>query len=161
MPNYNTLWGARDWVGMRGSGGRGGGGGGVGGGGGKGSGTHRKITRDMGRSRSKPPPAPGEISWFAHGGGGGQFISLECIRTDCLMRPSQRFWGTGEEGIYTRGRGIGEQRPNFEGNRGTNTIFDFWGTGEQAYLFQGNRYPPPPPPPPATPPPTIVLARAL
>ena len=25
MPNYNTLWGARDWAGMRGSGGGGGG----------------------------------------------------------------------------------------------------------------------------------------
>ena len=39
----------------------------------------------------------------------------------------------------------GEQRPNFEGNRGTKTIlgnkqfFDFWGTGEQANLFQGNK----------------------
>ena len=50
----------------------------------------------------------------------------------------------------------GEQRPNFEGNRGTKKkylgtgnirkqIFDFLGTGEQANLFQGNRYPPPPP----------------
>ena len=41
--------------------------------------------------------------------------------------------------------------PNFEGNGGTKTIlgnteikkqqqiFDFWGTGEQANLFQGNK----------------------
>ena len=43
----------------------------------------------------------------------------------------------------------GEQRSNFEGNRGTKTIwgtgnirkqmFDFWGTGEQANLLQGNK----------------------
>ena len=26
----------------------------------------------------------------AHGGGGGQFISLECIRTDCLMEDQAR-----------------------------------------------------------------------
>ena len=42
------------------------------------------------------------------------------------------------------------KRSNFEGNKGTKTIlgnrerkktqiFDFWGTGEQANLFQGNR----------------------
>ena len=58
--------------------------------------------------------------------------------------------GLGEQenkGIYFRG--TGEQRPNFEGNRGTKTImgnrehrkqiFDFGGTGEQANLFQGNK----------------------
>ena len=42
--------------------------------------------------------------------------------------------------------------PNFEEDMGTNTILgnrehkkknEFWGTGEQANLFQGNRYPPP------------------
>ena len=43
----------------------------------------------------------------------------------------------------------GEQRPNFEGNRGTKTIFgsgnirkqifDFLGTGEHANLFQVNK----------------------
>ena len=63
----------RDWVGMRESGR---------GGGGRGSVPHRKITRcrPMGRSRSQPPPAPDEISWFrpwggggGGGGGGGQF----------------------------------------------------------------------------------------
>ena len=62
--------------------GGGGAGGGQGGGGGRGYGPHRKITRYMGRSRSKTPPAPGEISWYRAWGG---FISLECIRTDCLM----------------------------------------------------------------------------
>ena len=52
----------------------------------------------------------------------------------------------------------GEQRPNFEGNRGTNKkylgtgnirkqIFDFLGTGEQANLFQGNKGTGTPPPP--------------
>ena len=64
------------------------------GGGGRGSGPHRKITRcrPMGRSRSQPPPAPDEISWFRPwgGGGGGQFIPLECIRTDCLMEDQAR-----------------------------------------------------------------------
>ena len=39
----------------------------------------------------------------------------------------------------------GEQRPHFEGNRGTKTIlgnkqnFDFRETGEQANLFKGNK----------------------
>ena len=36
----------------------------------------------------------------------------------------------------------GEQRPNFERNRGTTTIlgiFDFGGTGGKADLFQGNK----------------------
>ena len=51
--------------------------------GGRRSGPHRKITRYMGRSRSKPPHTPDEISWFR--AWGVQFISLECIRTDCLM----------------------------------------------------------------------------
>ena len=43
------------------------------GGGGRGSGPHRKITRcrPMGTSRSQPPPAPDEISWFRPWGGGG------------------------------------------------------------------------------------------
>ena len=44
---------------------------GGGGWGGRGSGSHRKITRYTGRSRSKPPPAPDEISWFCALGGGG------------------------------------------------------------------------------------------
>ena len=50
----------------------------------------------------------------------------------------------GKKSIYFRGT-----RPNFEGNRGKRQywgtgnirkqIFDFWGTGEQANLFQGNK----------------------
>ena len=52
----------------------------------------------------------------------------------------------------------GEQRPNFEGNRGTKTIlgnrehkktnFRFWGNRRSSQFIsgeQGNRYPPPPP----------------
>ena len=71
------------------------------------------------------------------------------------MRPSQGFWGTGENGIYFRG--TGEQRSNFEGNRGTKTIlgnrehkktnFRFLGNRETSQFIseeQGNRYPPPP-----------------
>ena len=56
------------------------------------------------------------------------------------------FFGTGEKGIYFRG--TGEQRQNVEGDRGRiqywgteyiqKQIFDFWGTGKQANLFQGN-----------------------
>ena len=57
------------------------------------------------------------------------------------------FWGTEEQGNYFRR--TGEQRPNFEGNRGTKTILgsrehrkqisDFWGTGEQANFFKANK----------------------
>ena len=56
--------------------------------------------------------------------------------------------GTGETGNSFHG-GTREKRSNFEGNRGTKTIlgnkehkifcFDFWRTGEQANLFQGNK----------------------
>ena len=59
----------------------------------------------------------------------------------------------GKQGIYFRG--TGEQRPNFEGNRGTKTIlgnrehkkitFQFWGNwGTSQFISgeQGNRYPP-------------------
>ena len=64
-----------------------------------------------------------------------------------MLRPYQGFGGTGVKGIYFRG--TGEQRPNFEGSRGTKTIlgnrehkkqiFEFWRTGEQANVFQGNK----------------------
>ena len=47
--------------------------------GGGGSGPHRKITRDMGRSRSKPPPAPGEISWFRAWGGVGNLFHWNAL----------------------------------------------------------------------------------
>ena len=57
--------------------------------------------------------------------------------------------GFGEQGIKVISfRGTGEQRPNFEGNRGTKTIlenrehkktnFRYFGTGEQANLFHGS-----------------------
>ena len=62
------------------------------------------------------------------------------------MRQSQGFLGAGENAFISGER---EQMPNFEGNRGIKTIlwnrehkkqiFDFWGTGEQTNLFQGNK----------------------
>ena len=67
-------------------------------------------------------------------------------------RPSQGFGGTGEKGIYFRG--TGEQRSNFEGNRGTKTILGNMerrktnfrilgnmGTSQIISGEQGNRYP--------------------
>ena len=70
-----------------------------------------------------------------------------------LTRPSQGFWEQEKRGIFSRG--TGEPMQNFEGNRGTKTILgnrdlrkqiiDFWGTGEQANLFQGTREQVPPP----------------
>ena len=69
-----------------------------------------------------------------------------------FKRRSQGFWGTGEKGIYFRG--TGEQRPNFEGNRGRKTIFGnrehkktnrfFGNRGTSQFISgeQGNRYPP-------------------
>ena len=80
-------------------------------------------------------------------------LSFRLDHSTRIMRPSQGFWRTGKKGIYFRG--TGEQRPNFEGNRGTKTIlgnrehkkiFDFWGTGEQVNLFQGNKGTGTPPP---------------
>ena len=65
MPNYNTLWGQGiGWAcADQGAGG---------GGGGEKVWTPSKISRYMGKSRSKPTPAPEEISWFrALGLGGG------------------------------------------------------------------------------------------
>ena len=96
MPNYNTLWGARDW-----------GGGGACADPGGGGGSH-VIWVDLDLN---PLPPLAKFPGSAHGG--GQFISLECIRTDCLMRPSQGFWGTGEKGYLFQGKG----------NRGTNAKF--------------------------------------
>ena len=43
-----------------------------------------------------------------------------------LSRSSQVFWGTGEKSIYLME--TEEQMPNFEGNRGTKTIFGEQGT---------------------------------
>ena len=69
------------------------GGGGGGGGGGMGSEPHRKTTRYMGRSRSKPPSRAWQnflVPRMGWGGGGGAIYSLECIRTDCLMEDQAR-----------------------------------------------------------------------
>ena len=79
MPNYNTLWEARDWLGMPGDARIQGGGGG----GGRGSGPIGKshvIWVDLDLNPLIPLT---EFPGSAHGG--VQFISLECIRTDCLM----------------------------------------------------------------------------
>ena len=61
------------------------------------------------------------------------------------MGPSQEFWRTREQGHLFQGN-RGTKANMFEGNRGTKTIMgnkehrkqivDFWGTGEQANLFQ-------------------------
>ena len=65
-----------------------------------------------------------------------------------------RLWEQGKKGIYFSG--TVEQRPNFEVKRGTKTILGnrkhnkgylrFWGTGEQANLFQENKGTGTPPP---------------
>ena len=72
-----------------------------------------------------------------------------------VLRPSKGFLGTqGKKGIYFRR--TGEQRPNFDGNRGTKTIlgnrehkktahFQFFGNmGTSQFISgeQGTRYPP-------------------
>ena len=73
---YNTLWEQGIGVGMRGSGG-GGGAGGM-----DPIGKSHVIWVDLDLNPLLPlTKFPGS----AHGGGGGQFISLECIRTDFLM----------------------------------------------------------------------------
>ena len=72
MPNYNTLWGARDW---------GGGGGGL-----DPIGKSHIIWVDLYLNPLIPlTKFPGSAN-----GRGGQFISLECIRTDCLMEDQAR-----------------------------------------------------------------------
>ena len=62
--------------------------------------------------------------------------------------PPRGFGEQGTQGIYFRG--TGEQRPNFEGNRGTKTILgnrehksNFRFLGNKPIYFRGNRYPPP------------------
>ena len=79
------------------------------------------------------------------------------IRYSYKGGPPRGFGEQGKQGIYFRG--TWEQRPNFEGNRGTKTIlgnrehkktnFRFLGNrGTSQFISgeQGNRYPPPPPP---------------
>ena len=57
--------------------------------------TPSKISRYMGKFRSKPTPAPEEISWFrALGLGGGNLFHWNAlIRTDCLMKDQARGGG--------------------------------------------------------------------
>ena len=82
-------------------------------------------------------------------------ILLVCQYYFDYRGPPRGFWEQGKKGIYFRG--IGEQMPNFEGNRGTKTIlgnrehkktnFRFLGNrGTSQFILgeQGNRYPPPP-----------------
>ena len=52
-----------------------------------------------------PLPPLTKFPGSAHGGGGGQFNSLECIRTDCLMEDQARGWG---DSIPARGLGLAE-----------------------------------------------------
>ena len=54
--------------------------------------------------------------------------------SDTLMRPSHEFWGTGKKGIFS-----GEQRSNFEGNRGTKTILGNRAHKKINFRFFGNR----------------------
>ena len=71
-------------------------------------------------------------------------IAIATKQSRFIAKALPGVWGTGEKDIYFRGT-----RQNFEGNRGTlktilgnrehkKTYFDFWGTVEQAKLFQGN-----------------------
>ena len=53
-------------------------------------------------------------------------------------------WNKGIKGQILRG--TGEQRQYWGTENIENKIFDFWGTGEQANLFQGNKEQVPPPP---------------
>ena len=63
------------------------------------------------------------------------------------MRPYQGFWEEGKQAFISgeQGnksqilRGTGEQRQYWGTGNIRNQIFDFWGTGEQANLFQGNK----------------------
>ena len=75
-----------------------------------------------------------------------------CISTPGQYRgPPRGFGKQGKQGIFFRGtgeqsqilRGTGEQRQYWGTGNIRKQIFDFWGTREQANLFQGNRYPPP------------------
>ena len=81
-------------------------GGGGGEGRGRGSGPNRKITRYMSKSISKLLPPLTKFPGSAHGGGG--FISLECIRTDCLNGEPGSGVGGGGDSITARGLGLAE-----------------------------------------------------
>ena len=71
-------------------------------------------------------------------------IQFSCARLvsfnviEPFLRPSQGFWGTGgEKGIYFWG--IGEERPNYVGNRGTKTILGNREHKKTKFRFLGNR----------------------
>ena len=72
---------------------------------------------------------------------------LENHEDTITSRPSKRFGGTGEKGIisgeqgykYQNLRGTGQQRQYWGRGKFKKQIFDFWGAGEQANLFQGNK----------------------
>ena len=89
------LWGARDWTCAN-----------PGGGGGAGGldpiGKSHVIWVDLDLN---PLPPLTKFPGSAHGGGGGQFISLECIRTDCLMEDQAR---VGVGAIPARSLGLGK-----------------------------------------------------
>ena len=74
----------------------------------------------------------------------------------CIVwRPSQGFWGQGNNGIYFREqgnksqilRGTGEERQYWGTGNIENKFSIFLETGEQAILFQGNKEQVPPPTP--------------
>ena len=107
------------------------------------------IAVDLGRKATKPTNQPTN-----------QPLSLLTI----VMLNIFMFYTEALPGVLgNRGKRVfisGEQRPNFEGNRGTKTIlgnrehkktnFRFLGNrGTSQFISgeQGNRYPPPPPPP--------------
>ena len=76
-------------------------------------------------------------------------------RAGLILRPSQGFWGTGEQGHLFSGEqgnkglkisGTGEHRQFWGTGNIENQDFVFWGTRKQGHFFsreQGNRYPPP------------------
>ena len=72
---------------------------------------------------------------------------LQCDTCQCpRMRPSRGYWEHGNNVIYFRG---GEHKSKNEGNRGANVILGsrehrklkswFWGTRENAKIFQGHK----------------------
>ena len=71
--------------------------------------------------------------------GGG--VILLCLRTSKFWAkfggPPRGFGEQGKKGIYFRG--TGEQRPNFEGNRGTKTILGNREHKKTNFRFLGNR----------------------
>ena len=75
----------------------------------------------------------------------GILISIDCPHLfealpEVLGNRGERVFISGEQG--NKGqilRGTGEQRQYWGTGNIRKQIFDFWGTGEQANLFQGNK----------------------